>query len=381
MGRFAVILDSLLSRGLGDYTLMSGAIRDLHHFKPGMFQIAVNTWCPEIFENNPFVTALDKMPEGAKHVAVDVPTNNYSDDCPHLITLYHRALAKALDLSHIPVARLAGDIRISGDERNWKPDFLDRADQPYWIVFAGGKGDFETKWWSPASYQAVVDALAGKVKFVQVGGKDHWHTPLKRCINRVGKWSIRDVIRATYRADGILSPISWGMHLAAAVPCPAGKPARRAAVVIAGGREPVPFIQYPAHRVLHTIGQLDCCCRGGCWRYLVTPKSDRKDSPCKYPTAMPGVLAAKCMAMITPQMVADAIAGFYDRGKLIGSLELPDKTSSRDELAAWVDAHPSIHDQALCYTHVTGKPCPCSDERWFVLADWIKSLKHQLVEA
>ena len=50
----------------GDIVMLTAAVRDLHSTYPGQFQTDVRTACPELWENNPYVTALsDDDPEVA----------------------------------------------------------------------------------------------------------------------------------------------------------------------------------------------------------------------------------------------------------------------------------------------------------------------------
>jgi hypothetical protein len=99
------------------------------------------------------------------------------------------------------------------------------------------------------------------------------------------------------------------MHLAAAVPLPEGRKRLRHCVVIAGGREPAHWEQYPGHHYLHTIGQLDCCAAGGCWKSRTVPLGDgspldKPESLCRdvTPHGLP-----RCMDMISSDRVSELI--------------------------------------------------------------------------
>ena len=86
----------------------------------------------------------------------------------------------------------------------------------FWIMMAGGKFDFTAKWWNPAWYQRVVDHFRGRIQFVQCGEAQHWHPQLDGVINLVGKTDIRQFVRLMYHADGVVCPVTFAMHLAAA---------------------------------------------------------------------------------------------------------------------------------------------------------------------
>ena len=61
-----------------------------------------------------------------------------------------------------------------------------RVPVPYWIVAAGGKHDFTAKWWEHARWQAVVEAFAGRMLFVQVGEAGHHHPALRGVLDLRG---------------------------------------------------------------------------------------------------------------------------------------------------------------------------------------------------
>ena len=108
------------------------------------------------------------------------------------------------------------------------------------------------------------------------------------------------------------------MHLAAAVPTRPGAPPLRPCVVIAGGREGPQWTFYPNHQYLHTLGALDCCNNGGCWRSRVVPlgDGDEKDQPeslCGQPV---GILP-RCMDMIRVADVTHAVERYYEGGILV----------------------------------------------------------------
>ncbi|HVA46385.1 MAG TPA: hypothetical protein VNH11_08430 [Pirellulales bacterium] len=129
--------------------------------------------------------------------------------------------------------------------------------------------------------------VRGRLVFVQIGAAEHSHPPLDNVVDLRGKTDHRQLIRLVYHSSGVLTGVSYPMHLAAAVPCrplaPQAEPAspnrqafhegrdptqipRRSAhgvsglrlrpcVVINGGREPPHWEQYPGHQFLHTIGR------------------------------------------------------------------------------------------------------------------------------
>ena len=68
-----------------------------------------------------------------------------------------------------------------------------------------------------SSTKKVVDHFKGKIVFVQCGERSHFHPPLKGTVNLVGKTDMRQYVRLMYHAIGCVSPVTFGMHLCAAV--------------------------------------------------------------------------------------------------------------------------------------------------------------------
>jgi hypothetical protein len=190
---------------------------------------------------------------------------------------------------------------------------------PFWLVSAGGKFDLTVKWWEQARWQAVVDHFRDRILFVQVGNAKDYHPRLNGVLDLRGWTSLRQLIRLVYRAQGILSPVTCLMHLAAAVPAPPGRPTLRPCVVVAGGREPAHWEAYPGHQFLHNVGALPCCAQGGCWKKRTVPLGDGSDNdePQQLCTMPVGSLP-RCMDMITPGDVIRAVESYFEGGALTG---------------------------------------------------------------
>jgi len=313
-----VILRSFQSPG--DILMLTAAVRDLHAATPKTFLTDVRTSTPQLWENNRLITPLDDNSSGVQIVDMHYPLIHQSNQRPyHFLHGYAQFLEEQLGI-RIPVTQFRGDVYLSDQERGSAPSMWG-VTAPYWIVMAGGKFDFTAKWWNPTSYQTVVDAFQGKLHFVQCGLKEHWHPPLSGVTNLVGKLDIRGFLQLVYHADGILCPVTFAMHAAAAVPTAPGKPSRRACVVVAGGREPPHWEAYPEHRYLSTNGALSCCQSGGCWksRCQKVGDGDLKDRRglCEQPVQVNESLAIpRCMEMIRPEDVVNAIDLYYRGGAL-----------------------------------------------------------------
>jgi ADP-heptose:LPS heptosyltransferase len=296
----------------GDVVMLTAAIRDLHRAYPVRFLTDVRTACPALWENNPYLTPLDKEAADVRSIVCHYPLIHTCNDAPyHFIHGFIEYLNERLGL-HIRPTEFKGDIHLSEQEKS-QPSPVERAlgkRRPYWIIAAGGKYDYTIKWWHRRRWQEVVDHFKGRLLFVQVGEKGHYHPPLKNVLDLRGKTTLRELIRLVYHADGILCPVTLHMHLAAAVPLPPGRKRLRSCVVVAGGREPAHWEQYPGHHFLHTIGALDCCATGGCWKSRTVPLGDgsRLDVPGALCLDVTAQGMPSCMEMITAEQVCDLLA-------------------------------------------------------------------------
>lgn len=296
----------------GDVIMLTAAVRDLHRARPNRYAIAVDTTAPDIWKYNPNIADLPGDDDGIRTIDMHYPLINCSNQRPaHFIRGYTAYLERQLEID-IPTTEFRGDIHLADDETGWMNQVEEQFGYrgPFWVLVAGGKYDFTAKWWSPKYAQRLVDHFHGRLQFVQCGASDHWHPPLKRVFNLVGKTDLRQFIRLIYHAQGVVCPVTLAMHLAAAVPTKSQR--LRPCVVLAGGREPPHWEAYPGHQFLHTIGMLPCCASGGCWRsrcHLVGD-GDAKDqtNTCDRPVQVTDDLRIpQCMTMISPERVIDSI--------------------------------------------------------------------------
>lgn len=324
----------------GDVLMLTAAVRDLHRAHPKQFITAVDTACPALWENNPLVVSAG--PDWAPDRVIDCgyPLVHDANHRPyHFIHGFIQDLERILGVD-IPAGPFRGDVYLSIEEmRGPSPLAGAGHDGPYWVVAAGGKYDFTAKWWDPDAWQAVIDHFSGRIRFVQCGAAGDWHPPLLGVVNLVGKTSVRDLIRVIYHADGVLCPVTFAMHLAAAVPARPGAPALRPCVVVAGGREPAHWEMYPGHQFLHTVGALDCCAAGGCWKSRCQPLGDGNPLDadlCVRPVPIrDGLQVGKCMTMIAPTRVIEAINTYYEGGVLrFGGAAPPQERAATSRRAA-----------------------------------------------
>jgi ADP-heptose:LPS heptosyltransferase len=306
----------------GDITMLTAAVRDLHKAHGDKFDIAVDTSCMELWENNPYVTTFthgDVVEEIPVHYDLIEHANQWAY---HFIHGYPMFLEERLGV-RIPVTEFKGDIHISEAEKSWMSQVQEMGVwKPFWVILAGGKRDYTAKWWNPEYYQEVINHFRGKIIFVQCGenNTDHWHPPLKGVINLVGKTDLRQFVRLIYHSSGVVCPVTSAMHLAAAVPVKEGNPPIRPCVVISGGREPSHWEKYNGHRFLENVGSMPCSQNGGCWKsrcQTMNDKDEKDKDLCEFPIDVNSKLRIpRCMDMIRPADVIEAIESYFLGGTL-----------------------------------------------------------------
>lgn len=298
----------------GDILMLTAALRDLHLQYPGDFVTDVRSSCPYLWENNPGVTPLDETDPETRSLDCHYPLIHGSNQSSyHFIQGYLDFFNQTLGLD-IKLRAFKGDIHLSEEERAAPSVVAEVAggQTPYWILSAGGKYDYSIKWWHHRRYQQVVDYFRGRILFVQIGEEGHFHPPIVGALDLRGKTPGREIIRLTHGAQGVLCPVTFLMHLAAAVDTKDGF--SRPCVVVAGGREPPQWEAYPTHQYIHTVGSLPCCRDGGCWRARIVPLGldDEHDQP-KHLCVDVTEGLPRCMDMITPEEVIGRIELYFKR--------------------------------------------------------------------
>ena len=313
----------------GDIVMLTAAVRDLALSHPEIV-IGVDTSAGEIWENNPYISKLDKKDPGVKVYEVDYPIIHESNEGQyHFIHGFRKDIENKLNL-RIKPTKFKGDIHISDEEKSWMSQIEEMGiKDDFWIIVAGGKTDFSCKWNNPNTYQKIINYFKNKITFVQVGcdkhvdndEPDHWQPQLDNVINLVNKTDLRQFIRLIYHSVGVLCTVTFAMHAAAAIEMKKTPPVNRPCVVVAGGREPPQWEAYPHHRFLSLNGALDCCDNGGCWksRCQKIGDGDEKDVKdlCEYPVQINDSLRIpKCMDMIKAKDIIRAIETYYKGGVL-----------------------------------------------------------------
>ena len=134
----------------GDIVMLTAAVRDLHLCYPGEFLTDVRTTCPDLWENNPYLTPLPEDDPAVRVVDCSYPLIQQSNFVPyHFIHGFIEDLNRQLGL-HVRPTEFKGDIHISARERDYFARVEARVEDnpPFWLVTAGGKFDFTAKWWA-----------------------------------------------------------------------------------------------------------------------------------------------------------------------------------------------------------------------------------------
>ena len=297
----------------GDSVAMTAAIYSLHRSHPSKYVTAVESYWPEVFAYNPDV-AYHTLPGGTLPDLTDSLQMHYpavhqsNERGIHFMQGWCEFLGMALGIN-VPLLTNRPRIYFAGSA----PPVED-----FWLVCSGGKRDFTNKLWGHDKYQEVVSSLKEVVRFIQVGGgkppvpwrsntagsQEDDHSRLDGTYDMVGKTTLRDLFDLTRRARGVLCGVSLLMHVAAALEKPA--------IVVAGGREPVPWNAYPKQQYVHTVGALPCSdtqgqVGGACWRSRVVPLGDGtihdKDTCLRPVSKIP-----ECMTLIRPAYVAELVS-------------------------------------------------------------------------
>lgn len=307
----------------GDIVVLTALIRDLHRQYPGQFLtgVEVSRGADGIFDNNPDISPKAMFKRTEKFVARYPLIHKSNQSGKHFIWGFIEYFNSTFG-TDVKLSEFRPALYVSEHEKANRP-----FDEPYWVFLCGGKKDFTTKLWPQTYWQQLIDMTCDKLNWVQCGTPGHYKHIPKRGIfaNMIGKTGLREFITTIYHAEGVVCYMTAAMHIAAAFnkPC----------VVIGGGREPwwweayntenrlkqmrvgMPDWEPPAdddfvsHQFLHTIGKLSCCQTHGCWKSKI---ESQKASSCRNVEIVEGTRTPKCKAMITPDMVAEAIAAYDD---------------------------------------------------------------------
>lgn len=278
----------------GDEVVFTAVVKAIQSVYSDRFRIAVRSVVPDMWHGNPRLT-LERELVNPRLIKFGFDVHRKPRQ--HFAQMWADSIGDQLGVS-IPVDDPRGDLYLSDAEREWPADLLSDRER-YWLLNAGSKSDCQVKRYPDAYWQVVVDGLAGRVRLVRTGHPatpdgHHVQPALSGVIDLVGRTSGRDLIRLVHHAQGVITPISYPMHLAAAL----GRPC----VVVAGGREPPEVWGYPGQIGLRI--DLPCNARtGGCWKSHLVLVPKRESDLCLAPSSVGGVACAACMEAIPPSAV------------------------------------------------------------------------------
>lgn len=290
----------------GDVLAITGAIRSLHKAHPGRFLTSVRTTAPDLWWHNPDVFVGDSKPTKFLVLGCE-PAVHESDARPvHIMGGYAEDLAKQLGLPPFPLATNRPHVVLSAAEKA-EPNPIGK---PFWVLNAGHKADWTAKFWGHARFFELVEKLKGKIDFVQIGeaSPGHEHKRICGAIDYIGKTSPRELLKLVRHSSGGVGPVTFLGHACAAMQKPY--------VCLHGGREPLAWTAYPKQTTLHTLGKLDCCRDGGCWKSQTVRMNDGDPadrSVCSRPVTLAGETVPQCMASITVDQVAETILAYGGR--------------------------------------------------------------------
>lgn len=269
----------------------------------------------QVFYGNPYIEDFSGKADIEVKLGTQIGCNRSQTSGGH-ITEAFRLVLMAKTGFDFPMGELIPDLHLTDTEKAMSPDVCGS----YWVISAGKRPPFTSKFWPPERWQAVVSSLP-EITFVQVGlddGKpksEHFHPKLygDNVIDMIGQTQdprsgIRDLFRLVYHADGCCSLVSSLMHIAAGF--------RKPCVVPAGAREPARFEAYAFHRYIQYQGSMDCegVDQSGNDRPAMGIYSCWKESALACSNTDQGY--PKCLVMIEPHQVANAIKSYYIGGIL-----------------------------------------------------------------
>lgn len=299
-----LILDNSGSDGScpGDLVVMSAAVEALHRQFPGSYRTAVRCNHPTLFDNNPYVVAEALLPAGARVIRMKYNAIHRCNSEPtHFMVGFVEHLATELGID-LKLRANRPALYLSPRENIW-PSHMLPEQTPYCLVNAGHKNDYTAKFWGRHNFQTLVSRLSPHARVVQVGNQEGNHSPLDGVVNLVNKTSARDLIHLARHCTFAVGPSTFLQHVCAALQKPY--------VCLLGGREPVTWTHYPTQVTLST-NSLPCCATGSCFRNK-TVKVDDDESLCDRPVDVGGAPVPECLAVHTPESVADVCLRFLPK--------------------------------------------------------------------
>lgn len=300
-------------QAIGDILTFTAGVRDFKKAFPET-KVGVISTAMHIWDHNPHI---DHNFRDEKHILKIGPgflTNRSNQWNLHMCNAFRVDIENKLGVT-FPQTDIRPDIWMTEEEYKRKPII----DGPYWVFIYGGEPGWPVKQYH--RWQEVINILREDINIVQLGVKGHPYPVLNGAIDYVGKTQdgttgIRDLFNIFLHAQGSLGLVSMHMHLSAAF----GNPC----VVLAGAREPAWFTNYFGHQYIQTNGTMFCGEHSSCWKCklegcknLVKPDNIGPGHPSKQ--------VPKCVEIIEPEEIAEAVRKYYKGGRLEYGKKVPNK--------------------------------------------------------
>ena len=298
-------------QAIGDILTFTAGVRDFKMTYPNT-RIGVISTAMHIWDHNPHIDHQFRDEEAMVKIGPGFLTNKSNLWNFHMTNAFRMDMEQKLNIK-INQGEMRPDIWMTQEEYD-RPPLIEG---PYWIMIYGGEPGWPSKQYH--RWQEVADLLKDDIQIVQLGVKGHPYPRLNGVIDYVGKTEdrntgIRDLFNIFLHSQGSIGLVSMHMHLSACFnnPC----------VVLAGGREPAWFTQYFGHQYIQTNGTMECSETKACWacklegcRNLVVPEKINEGHNTKK--------VPKCVDIIEPEQIADAVRSYYRGGRLEYGKKIP----------------------------------------------------------
>jgi ADP-heptose:LPS heptosyltransferase len=291
-------------QAFGDILTFTCAVRDFKAAFPET-EVGVISTAMHIWDHNPHINHQLKDQKHILEVGPGFLTNKSNLWNLHMANAFRLDIENKTGLN-FPQGPIRPDIWMTQEEYN-RPPIIEG---PYWLFIYGGEPGWPTKQYH--RWQEVINILKDDIKIVQLGVKGHPYPHLENVIDFIGKTEdrnsgIRDLFNLFLHAQGSLGLVSMHMHLSACFnnPC----------VVVAAAREPAWFTNYFGHQYVQTNGTMFCSEKTACWAC--------KMEGCKNQVEFGEKKIPKCVSIIEPEEIAEAVRKYYKGGRLEYGKKIP----------------------------------------------------------
>jgi ADP-heptose:LPS heptosyltransferase len=293
-------------QAIGDILTMTAGVRDFKAQFPNT-KVGVITTAMHIWDHNPNIDHTFRDQRHMVKIGPSFLTNRSNTWNLHMCNAFRVDMENKLKVQ-ITQGPVRPDIWMTEEEYK-RPPIIEG---PYWVFIYGGEPGWPTKQYH--RWQEVIDILKDDIKIVQLGVKNHPYPHLRNVLDYIGKTEdrnhgLRDLFNIFLHAQGSLGLVSMHMHLSAVFnnPC----------VVVAAAREPAWFTQYFGHQYVQTNGTMFCAETSACWKC--------KLEGCRNKVEYEGKEMPKCVEIIEPEEIAEAVRKYYKGGRLEYGKKIPNK--------------------------------------------------------